>query len=412
MKIMFPTTKTLCLALAFLYAAASFGQSFRAELNSPKESGLYKILLPAKLRAASAQNFDYLRLKNAQGQELPYLIMDATDREYASYESLEILRQEILPDSISSYIIARKNGLNSNLSLKIANTTINKSISIYGSENQKEWFGLVENQKMNLSAASSPLIDYGLALPLNTYPYLKLIIDNRTSAPIDLKEIGFYANQYVSSEALPLDGIKWEVEEMKVEKITRIHFSSLDSHQIDAIAFDINSAYYLRDASLIQSRMRQIRKKREIYEEELYRFKLSSRSQNYLTFDDLALQNFRIDIDNQDNPPLDISSIHFYQKPKYLVAFMETGSSYFIDVDKGRNKPKYDLGNFISDKLAGLQEAEISSMGELKANADQTKASASESFFQSKLFMWLAIILGGLLITYIAFGLLRDMGKE
>jgi hypothetical protein len=406
-------SKSLALALTLLSATVSFAQSFRAEISAINEAGLYKILLPAELRAASAQNFDFLRLNNTANLEQPYLIMDASDRQFATYQSIEILDQKIYADSLSRYIINRPLGLTSSLILKLANTEIDKEISIYGSNNKEDWFGLIENQRLNINASSSPLIEKSVSLPLSNYSYLKIEIDNRTSAPIDLKEFGFYTNQYIPSAVLPLKGISWELKEVTEEKITRINFSSLDAHQIDAMAFEIGNAYYLRPASLLQKRELETKKGREIYEEVLYRFNLSASSQNYFTFTHLALAEFHIDIENADNPPLEIANINFYQKPKYLVAYLEAGKSYHVDIDLSRKRPQYDLGNFISDKLHSLNDAEIISMNALKSEADlEAKADAEDSFFQSKLFMWLAILIGGLLISYIAFGLLKDMGKE
>ena len=406
-------SKSLALALTLLSATTSFAQSFRAEISAIKETGLYKILLTAQLRAASAQNFDFLRLNDTANLEQPYLIMDASDRQFATYQSIEILDQKIYADSLSRYIINRPLELTSSLILKLANTEIDKEISIYGSDNKEDWFGLIENQRLNINASSSPLIEKSVSLPLSNYAYLKIEIDNRTSAPIDLKEFGFYTNQYIPSALLPLQEISWELKELTEEKITRINFSSLDVHQIDALAFEINNAYYLRPASLLEKREQETKKGRDIYEEVLYRFNLSASSQNYFTFTNLALSEFHIDIENADNPPLEIAKINFYQKPKYLVAYLEAGKSYHVDIDLSRKRPQYDLGNFINDKLHSLKDAEIISMNALKSEANlEAKADVEDSFFQSKLFMWLAIIIGGLLISYIAFGLLKDMGKE
>tara|TARA_R110001592_G_scaffold363293_1_gene683356 strand:+ start:14827 stop:16056 length:1230 start_codon:yes stop_codon:yes gene_type:complete len=406
-------SKILALALALLGTANSFAQSFKAEISAIKEAGLYKILLPAELRAASAQNFDFLRLNDTAKVEQPYLIMDASDRQFASYQSIEIIDQKIYSDSLSRYIISRPLGLNSSLILKLANTEIDKEISIYGSDNKEDWFGLIENQRLTINASSSPLLEKQVSLPLSNYAYLKIEIDNRKSAPIDLKEFGFYTNQYIPSALSPLQEISWELKEVNEEKITRIHFSSLDVHQIDAMAFEISNAYYLRPASLLEKRERETKKGREIYEEVLYRFNLSAASQNYFTFNNLALSEFYIDIENADNPPLEITNIIFYQKPKYLVAYLEAGKNYHLDIDLSRKRPQYDLGNFISDKLNSLKDAKIISMNALKSDENlKAKTDSEDSFFQSKLFMWLAIVLGGLLISYIAFGLLKDMGKE
>lgn len=414
MKTLMKKSKILTLALTLLFAANSLAQSsFRAEISVIKEAGLYKILLPAELRAASAQNFDFLRLKDSANLEQPYLIMDASDRQFARYQSIEIIDQKIYSDSLSRYIISKPLGLNSSLILKLANTEIDKEISIYGSDNKEDWFGLIENQRLNISASTSPLLEKPLTLPLSNYAYLKIEIDNRKSAPIDLKEFGFYTNQYIPSALLPLQEISWELKELTEEKITRINFSSLDVHQIDALAFEINNAYYLRPASLLEKREQETKKGRDIYEEVLYRFNLSASSQNYFTFTNLALSEFHIDIENADNPPLEIANIRFYQKPKYLVAYLEAGKNYHLDIDFSRKRPQYDLENFISDKLHSLKDAEIIGMNVLKAEDNlNPKADAQDSFFQSKLFMWLAIVLGGLLISYIAFGLLKDMGRE
>ena len=406
--------RILCLSISLLWAATCLAQSHRADLSKIASDGLYKILLPADLRAESDNNFDYLRIKDSQGQEVPYVIMDASDRQYSSFKSLKINSKNSYSDSVSSFIIENENVLEDYLVLKIANTTIDKNYTLYGSDEKEEWFGLVATQRLSLNGSNSgTTIEKRLSIPLNNYRYLRLDFDDKNSIPIKVLEMGVYENQYFPSQMLPLDKFSQSAAANNIEKTSRIEFKSQRSYQVDAITFKIGTEFYLRNTSIVVQKEHEVKRVIEMYDDILSSFTLSSKGSNSVALYGSYLSDFSLIIDNQDNPALEIEAISFYQKPKYLVTYLKAGKNYKLEINAALSRPSYDLAYFISNNINDLKEAQISKLEILK---DSKTISGKEltpiSFWRSQLFMWLAIGLGGILVIYFAVTMLKDMSKS
>lgn len=406
--------RILSLSLALLCAGLVSGQSHQAELSEIKSDGLYKVLLPANVRSASANNLNYLRVKDGTGNSVPYIIMDAEVREYAQFKTLEIISKQSFKDSVSSFIFLNQASLKNSLTLRITNTSIDKEYTLYGSDNQEDWFGLIAQKKMQLNGSSSKTyLEERINLPLNTYHFLKLDLNDKSSLPIQVEAIGVYENQYFPSKMLPLDVFSSTEPIQGENKTSQIVFTAAQSYQVDAISFKVKNEFYQREASIVVEKEREVKRQIEKYEEIQHRFVLSSDASNTIALNNTYLKEFSLKINNEDNPALDFEEIKFYQKPKYLVSYLKAGQDYTFIINDGLDKPNYDLAHFVAKNITDLKEAQIINLRELQDNntavADEKEV---KSFWESKLFMWLAIALGGILVIYFAISMLRDMGRS
>ena len=113
---------------------------------------------------------------------------------------------------------------------------------------------------------------------------------------------------------------KVTVATLKNKKVTQIQFSSANDYEINRISFDVKTALFLRNARIIVNRKREIKKRVEVYEEVISSFELSSKNENSFAINNLYEKEFTIEIDNQDNLPLEIASIKLFQNPVYLIS--------------------------------------------------------------------------------------------
>jgi hypothetical protein len=259
---------------------------------------------------------------------------------------------------------------------------------------------------------SETSLEKAISIPLNNYRYLRLDFDDKSSISINVLEIGIYENEYFPSKMLALDNFTQELPNSSVGKMTQIGFKTNATHKVDAISFEIGTEFYRRSANIVVEKQSKVKNKIESYEEVLSSFTLSSEGSNSLSFYDLHLSDFTLQIENQDNPPLGIESITFFQKPKYLVSYLKAGHSYQVEVNDELSRPSYDLAYFISKNINDLQEAGISNLEQLLIPEAASEDSRPQSFWETKLFMWLAIGIGGLLVLYFAVSMLRDMSKS
>jgi len=403
--------KTNSIILTFFIVFVGFGQEYKGAIAPIQKDGLHKIMLTSGLRAASRDSFVSLRLKDVNNQEFPYVLIKGTDRKLSTFKSMPVAAKKVIKDSITSIIIENKTSKKQeHITIRIANTKIRKRYTVYGSNNGTDWFGLVSNK--NLTYTSIPnqtYLEETIHFPLNTYGFLKIDFNDKKSLPINVLEVGVYENKFFEQSQLEIQGYDKEVIEVKEEKMTQITFSSTSPNRINTFVFDIDTEFYLRNAKIVVSRNRKIKKRDISYVQVLKTFQLNSKNKNSFEISNLNEKEFRIQIDNKDNPPLTIKNITLYQKPLYLVANLKANQEYQIILDNSLSKPSYDLSNFISNKIENIEEAAIVRFSKIETKEERI---IPTSFWQSNTFMWICITIGGLFVMYFAIGLLKDIDRN
>ena len=412
-KIMKPQMMKYSFLIICLIVSKTFSQTHKASVSAIAKDGLHKILLPVNIRAASNDNFNFLRVKNASQDEIPYVLLYVTDKTFSEFIPLEIAAKNRIKDSITSVLIENKRGeIRDNITLKIANTNIAKSYTVYGSDNQKDWFGLVANKRLSYSnKMNTTVLEKTIHFPLNDYKFLKIAFNDTNSLPINILEAGVYKSKFFTQEALEISAnFEEQITTIKDKKTTQLKFTAKDAHKIDVISFDIDTDFFLRKAKVIVTRTRNIKKRIETYDQVLDQFQLNSQNRNTFDIGNLNVKEFRIEIENQDNPPLNIEKVQFFQKPVHVIANLKAKEVYEVVVDTNLVKPSYDLGNFISSQTKNVKSAVITTVTKLETNTQ--KITEHKSFWETKTFMWVCIVLGGFFVVYFALGLLKDIDSE
>ena len=80
--------------------------------------------------------------------------------------------------------------------------------------------------------------------------------------------------------------------------------------------------------------------------------------------------------------------------------------NYIVQIDSTYAKPSYDLANFVQSFSEGMPQETITNFQKIEKT---TIKSVEKTFWQSAFFMWICIVLGGAVIAYFAYGLLKDM---
>ncbi len=387
-----------------------FSQNFKGEITNVKTSGLNQITIAPKVRAVATDDLRYFRILDAKSNQVPYAF--ATNQtQTESYSKFNIVSKTSIPDSITSLVIQNESGKKiKQFSLKIENTSLSKMYSVSGSNDSKEWFGLVANELLSdLVGSTGTSTSKTIYFPVNTYTYLRIVINDKKSLPINILSVGIEETQLIPEKLIEIPDFTYKIVEDKVKKVTKIVFSAANRYQIDAIKFDITTDYFNRSAKLLVKREERVKKRTTIYEEALSYFDVNSKNSRIIYINAVDERDFTIEIDNQDNQPLSISKIELFQKPIVIVSKLTANENYKVLIDTTYTKPSYDLESFVAETVVNLPEVAISNFD--KANAKESKVS-KKSFWQTKLFMWICIILGGTLVAYFAFGLIKDLKNE
>ena len=388
-----------------------FAQLHKGNLKKVSENGLHQIMLSPEVQSASKNNINSIRIFDAKNNEVPYLLFQG-NTSTSEQTKLNIIAKKAVPNVSTSVIISNENEAKlDHLTLTIANTDVEKKYNISGSNDNKEWFGLINNQTIsNLSESGKTFVQRDFSFPLNNYKYIKFNFIDKNSLPINVLEASINKNFTASKNQLELSGFEQKISSDKTNKTTQIIISFKNPQLIDGIKFDITAPnFYNRNAKILVEKTMMKKNREEKYLETVNTFSLASKNNNQFTINDLFTQKFIVEIENLDNPELDIKKIALFQNPVSILADLKANENYTIKIDPKYTVPSYDM---LQSGINFNQNYPTTSVDQLE-NIQQKEASKSEQkFWQTPLFMWICIILAVLIIGYFSIVMIKDMNKE
>lgn len=397
--------------LLILIAFQGFAQNYTGSLSKINQDGLHLILLNPEVRSATNSSTNFFRILDENKNEVAFVNYKPKNENKLDFIELPIVSKQILNDSLTSIQVENKNerSLNS-LVVVIANTSVVKNYNVSGSNDGENWFGLVQNQQLtNLNSEKEKQIKKSISFPLNNYSFLRIDFSDKKSLPINVIKVGVYQSEINYVNQLELTGFTQKIISNKENKKTQITIRFQSPQVISKINFDIRSDLYYRNARILVNKSRKIKKRTENYQEEISSLVLNSKTNNQFMLDVFFEKEFTIEIDNQDNQPLEINKISFFQSPEYVLANLKSTQKYEVIIDSTLSKPNYDLQNF---EFENSKELKVLTIENFK-KSEQVKAQSQEQkFWQTKWFLWICIAIGGLAVIYFALGMLKDMKEK
>ena len=403
--------KKISLLFAFFTALVGFSQDFTGRISPVSKEGLHRLLLGPEIRSAAQEALHTIRIVDSQNVEVPYVLISNTDKRFSTFQPVSIFSKKMVKDSITSIVIKNTAGIfQERIALQIANTNSSKNYTVYGSNDQRTWYGLItEGQLTGLNSQNSTTVEKSIDLPLHSYQFIKINFKDHQTLPINILNVGVYKSSFFISKPIEISAFKQEVLPKTKNKSTRIKFRAPTAHKVNQISFDIRTQFFSRNARLLVQRTRKIKKREEVIEVEVAQFQLHSENDNTFVLYNLNEKEFVLEIDNQDNPPLQIERVRLLQKPIYLIAQLQPQQNYQLHIDPTLSKPSYDLENFISSNTKVIGD---STVDRFSKSSTESEALQPLAFWQTPLFMWICIAFGVIFIGYFAFGLLKEMNNE
>ncbi len=410
------TIKHILFIVFLITSSLAFSQDFAVEgkISGIQANGLHSVLITPEIRSLSNENLSDIRIFDSKNRETPYFLSNDLKTTSTAFEEYKIISKNTIPNKSSSVIF--ENNSNKNLieiTLAIANSDVEKSYNISGSNDLTEWFGLVNNRLLNdLSDSENTFIYKNIPVPNNKYRYLKIDFNDKKTLPIAVLKVGKFSSQTSASALQEIKKEEFKIQEFPKAKKTRITFKFENSQIINQISFTIkNASLYRRTAKIIVNRTEVYKKRKKNYEENLENFELISGSTNTFSIASLREKEFYIDIENQDNQPLSISEVTLFQNPIYLVADLNSGENYTLKAgDPNLSEPHYDLSSFQNSISKALPEAQISKITRLKKV--QNLSPKNTAIWSQPWFMWVCIGIAGIIIFYFSLSLIKDMKKN
>lgn len=409
--------KIIYILLSWLLCSQlSFGQSFRYQASLPPATaeGFYKIAVTPPIAARLKTDFSDIRLYDSEHREVPYLL----EREEAAqtrklFREYEIVHKNIVAGGNSTLVLRNptRSKIN-NISLLIKNTNVRKKASLSGSNDAQTWYGLEDNYYLHSLYSRAATAEVNLLnFPLSDYEYYRLVINDSTSAPLNILSAGYYDTYSENGKYTAVPDVKFTQTDSAKVKQTYIYFRNPAPVHADKITWQINGpAYYLRQATLYAAQFRQ-KRRRKTYKtyEPVATFTLQSNKENTFALSNFKSHDFYLVIHNQDNPPLRITNIQFSFLNTYLVAPLQKTASYYLAFGNEETAlPEYDLAYFKDSIPANLPVIDPTSLKSLNTLPEQKPA----TIFTNKNIIWVAIVLVIALLGFMSYRMLQETGKK
>ena len=385
-------------------------QNTTAKIKSVNENGLHKIVLPAEIRSFSKEDLSDFRIYDAKKKEVPYFVIQAKNQSKLNrFSEFKLISKNGIPKKKTTIIVETPKKTIDEIVLLITNSVVTKSFDISGSNDQKEWFGLINKaQLFNLQSVVGINVFKTLALPLSSYRYLKIEFDDKKTLPINVLKVGVFTNKIINNKVQEIFPKSSIITQYPSQKKTRIRVVFDNQQIVNQIVFNTtNPNLYKRKGRVYLNKIREIKHKTETYQKTISTFELNSDLKKPINMNQLFEKEFSMEIENEDNQPLVFSEIRFFQNQVSIIADLKAGEEYGIKTGNPKAiAPKYDLENFKSKMANKLPETTIYKIKRQNSNTISVK---EKSIWQQTWFMWLCIGLGGIAILYFTTNLVKDM---
>lgn len=405
----------ICVALFILVSQLKLSaQHFNAEATlSPVDSNrFYRIPVSPEVTPFINENLNNIRIFDAAGKEVPYLLEEEqpiyTQEQFKEYP---ILEKKQVKGCCTSLILnnADKRSI-SNISLIIKNAEVLKHATLLGSDDQKEWYALKEHfvfRSINNSSGTSEV--RVVEFPLTNYNYLSLQIDDSASAPLNIVKAGYYdvlTSQGTYTEIRPT---RISIKDSASLKKTFVQLNLDTAYLLDKLELTMSGPpYFLRQAQLSQVKSKNTKEGPKKFYAFVSSFEVNSKAGSIVDLPAVKTDALRIVVDNGNNLSLQVASFKVYQLNRYLIAWLKKDEQYKMKFgDDKIGPPDYDLTFFkdsIPDQLPVLKFSNIITIEEVQAEPSPT-------FFTTKYFIWVAIVVVIAVLGFFSIRLIKDVGK-
>lgn len=386
--------RSFCILMLTALTSLSYAQRFHAESNLPPvvEDGFYRINLSPDISPYVNRAITNVRIIDSKGKEVPYLF----EQEQPSYQTTvfrdySIVSKDQKRDCCTSLVLhnPQSKPIN-NISLSIRNAEVTKRATLMGSDDKINWYALKEQFVIHSisdqhNTSTIRIVDF----PLSNYAYYKLDIEDSISAPLNILAAGYYEMMTEDGKFTEVAVRSHKVDSARMK--TSFLILRFDTVQvIDKIILSMKGTpYFLRRGAILQKMQVKSKKKESFFYNELVQFILSSKQPATIELDRARGNEFVIRIDNDDNPPLEISSVKAFQLNRYLTAWLNKDERYSLNFgDESMQSPTYDIGYFKENIPEEVTTLNASAVHKYVRPPDSPRS----DFFTSRIIIWTAIV--------------------
>jgi hypothetical protein len=371
---------------------------YQTELDTPAVSSFYKInLLPALVAKCSRDLHDIRIIENATGQQIPYILKSDSavfrENKFINFPILSVKREK----DKQTHVIIRSDStkLVNEFLLFIKNTDAARTISLSGSNNQRDWFIIKEDIYLDdyFNQLGDQFIQI-LSFPPSKYAFFKLSFVGKDLLPANIVRAGSYTGQTIA--------IKSITQKDSSDKNSYITLLLDAPYLINKLTVEVEGPRYFK-------RILEVIVRTPDEGTHIIVFSLSSGGKSSFSLPkNIKTDRLLLRIRNDDNLPLKVTAASCWQINQYLLTYLEATKKYRLQFsDSIATDPVYDLSFFKDSIPAILPQLTYSNIKETNFNQPVLKSTGF-----SKVWMWLAIIVAGLVLLTFTMQLTRQINKK
>ncbi len=402
----------LILTLILSRATCCLSQGFIGEAKLPAvdADGFYKIDLSPSLTSHLNNSLSNVRIYDGNDVEVPYILQSEGPVSYAKeFKQYDIVDKRQTKNCCTSLILASPQGhpIN-NISLSIRNADVTKEARLLGSDDKETWYALKDQFTLSSISNQNNISEIRIVdFPLSNYNYYRIDIADSLTAPLNILAAGYYEGRSQDGKFTEIPGT-WIKRDSNSLKRSYLHLQLDTTHIVDRIIVSMKGApYFLRQAKLYtREAMVNAKSDDKYYYKPLSTFVLSSKQSSVIELEADLAQDLLLIIENKDNPPLEAGSIKAYQLNRYLTAWLKGGETYSLKFGPADLRaPVYDIEYFQDSIPAGIKTLNASPFTQFSKQTEEP----SKTFFTSKVFVWVAIIVVMGILGFMAMKMAREV---
>jgi hypothetical protein len=389
-----------------------FSQDFKWESKTAKveKTGFNQIVLSTELSGMLKPDLADLRIYDSTGNEVPYIQYSEKPILYKQmFKEYTIIKKEHKYDYTRLVIHNPKKSEITNFSLVIKNADVRKWLTLNASDDQKEWYALKEHYYFQSFYNDDNTSEIRvLNFPKSNYEYYELLIFDYFDNPINILKAGYYDWSVETGKYSQINNVKISQTDTLKQSIIKISFDQ--QQYIDKLQFIVDGPeFYFRDASISIVKSIIVKGEAQSEYEEIKPTKITSNSENVITFSAFPAKELYLIIQNFDDKPLRIKEVKAFELNHYVIANLNEGGTYSLKFgDNKLNPPIYDLKFFtdsIPDNLPQITTGNIK-------NIEKIAVQENKPFYSNPFFIWIVIAFVAIIIALISIKMIKEMPKK
>jgi len=404
--------KSIIVYFVIFLFLSGFSQDFKWESKTVKvtKTGFNEILLSPEITGKLKTDYGDIRLFDSTGNNIPYILYSEKPILFKQmFKEYEISNKEHRYNYTRLVIHNPQKNVITNFSLVIKNADVRKWLTLNASDNQKDWFALKEHyyfQSFYNDDNTSEIRVFNF--PKSNYEYYELLINDYYDNPINIIKAGYYDWSVETGKYIQINNVKISQTDSLKQSIVKISFAQ--QQYIDKLQFEVEGPeFYFRDAIISNSKTTIVKGESKLYYEEIKLTKITSNSENIITFSGFPAKELYLIIQNYDDKPLKIKAVKAYELNHYIAANLNEGEIYSLKFGNEKLKPPvYDLNFFadsIPDDLPLITTCNV-------INIEKVVNPELKPFYYNPVFIWIVIAFVALIIGYICFKMIKEMPKK